>query len=229
MAAVKKKKLHVYDLDNLLVPHVFQIDSNYQFTKGLSLFEGRFLSAKDSINNNKVCIIGSEIANSLRREATIGSHLRIGNQLFKIVGVLEHSTAKTSRSKDISRDDIDEIIFIPFSGTTLNNQSNGSPDKSAQLNEIIAHIEEGVDVLEAANAIERVLKLSHDDVDDYKVIVPLELLNNALQTQAIFNLILAVVGGISLFVGGIGIMNIMLANVSERKREIGIRRAVGAT
>ena len=77
--------------------------------------------------------------------------------------------------------------------------------------------------------LNRLLYINHHEVHDYSMLIPRQLLNQSMKTQAVFNLFLAVTGGISLFVGGIGIMNIMLANVSERKREIGIRRAVGAT
>jgi putative ABC transport system permease protein len=99
----------------------------------------------------------------------------------------------------------------------------------SSLSRIIIEIDSRDNVFAAARLIDRIMDLAHNSVKDYQLVVPLELLQQSLRTQRIFNIVLAVIGGISLLVGGIGIMNIMLATVSERRREIGIRRAVGAT
>ena len=103
----------------------------------------------------------------------------------------------------------------------------GIEGEVVELSQITVSVDSIEDVDETAGAIETLLKQFHDK-EDYAVVVPKELLEQAARTRAMFNVLLVVIAGISLLVGGIGIMNIMLANVTERTREIGIRRAIGA-
>ena len=125
-------------------------------------------------------------------------------------------------------------IFIPFTtmrihfGETIINASSGSLSaERVELHELIVQVDTLSNVKGAARVIRRILQKSHDE-DDYQVIVPLQLLEQARRTRRIFSIVLGSIAALSLLVGGIGVMNITLATVMERTREIGIRRAMGA-
>jgi len=202
---------------------------NYLQITGKEVAQGRQLLAEDTTQNNLVCVLGSEVSKALGANGRFGKSLRLNGQPFKIVGVLENAEKSRSETKEIARDNVDEMVFLSFPSSFLNKDDALQATTEKQLTRIIVKVADKVDVIAASRAIDRSLYINHHKVRDYSMVVPRELLNQSLKTQAVFNLFLSVTGGISLFVGGIGIMNIMLANVSERKREIGIRRAVGAT
>ena len=211
-----------------ILPKIVFSTENFAQIMNLSLSEGRFLHLGDVRRNSMVCVLGAGIARDLGRDGQIGRYLRIGDSLYKVVGILaEIATGKSEKIK-ISRENLNEALFLPFSASEQFSHSSNLSDQPS-LTRIIVEIDSPDNVSSAAQLIDRILTVAHNSVKDYQLVIPLELLNQSLQTQRIFNIVLAVIGGISLLVGGIGIMNIMLATVSERKREIGIRRAVGAT
>jgi putative ABC transport system permease protein len=211
-----------------ILPKVLFSTANYAQVMGLSMAEGRFLHPSDVAKNQMVCVLGAGIAKSLGREGQVGNRLRIGNSLYKVVGVLAEQAAGKSETSKISKENLNQALFLPFSANESLSAS-AAYTESSSLSRIIVEIDSRDNVSSAAQLIDRTMEVAHNSVRDYQLVVPLELLQQSLRTQRIFNIVLAVIGGISLLVGGIGIMNIMLATVSERKREIGIRRAVGAT
>ncbi len=230
VAGISDLNTTIFDLDSTMIPKIIFASSNYQSLTSMKIRRGRFLLPEDTIKGNLVCVLGAKISQSLGHKGRIGSYLRIGEDLHKVVGIIDSvHQLENKENREISRENNDEMILLPFSSANIKNGIGNGASLTPELNQIIVKISEDVDVLAASKAIDRLLYLNHNSVKDYQMIVPLELLNQSLKTQAVFNLVLAVIGGISLFVGGIGIMNIMLANVSERKREIGVRRAVGAT
>jgi putative ABC transport system permease protein len=190
---------------------------------------GRQILAEDTKRNNQVCVLGADVSKVLGAAGRVGQYLRLDNQLYKIVGILESAENAGGEVKEIARENSNEMVFLSFPLSFMSRDDSVSSTHNAQLNQIVVKVADNVDVIKASEAIDRLLYINHHNVRDYSLVVPRQLLNQSLKTQAVFNLFLAITGGISLFVGGIGIMNIMLANVSERKREIGIRRAVGAT
>ncbi|KGO35041.1 hypothetical protein JT06_04350 [Desulfobulbus sp. Tol-SR] len=211
-----------------ILPKIVLCTAGYAKVMGLTLAEGRFLHDRDMTARSMVCVLGARIARSLGREGRTGSTLRIGDALYKVVGILAEQDIGRPEKIKIARDNLNEMIFLPFSQTGAEVLSTEETTQ-AHLTRIIVQVDSQAHVFPAARLIDRIMDVAHNTVKDYQVVVPLELLRQSLQTQRIFNIVLAVIGGISLLVGGIGIMNIMLATVSERKREIGIRRAVGAT
>jgi len=196
---------------------------------GLQINSGRFISVRDIEERNLVCVLGSSLSSKLGKQGAVGSFIRIYDQLFRVVGVLSRNDERNGGQGKIRTENFNGTLFLPLnilkiSSATFNPNTTDSP-----LTQVIVEVDKKDQVETVAKLISRTLEITHNNVQDYSIIVPLELLSQSLATQRTFNLVLAVIGGISLLVGGIGIMNIMLATVTERKHEIGIRRAVGAT
>ena len=120
------------------------------------------------------------------------------------------------------------MILLPLGSEKWIIEVNAESNHPKNLSELIIHIDTTAHVIESSKIIKKIMAQNHPDVENYQIITPLELLFQSKKTSELFNLLLFGIAAISLLVGGIGIMNIMLATVSERKREIGIRRAVGA-
>ncbi len=200
------------------------------------LQSGRFLQAVDLSGYKNVCVIGSELADELfPYENPLQKTVRVGaNHFYRIVGVTEYRSPTGGAGSSLSAEDFNRDVYIPVTtdrarfGEMIIHETSGSRSfERIELSQITVQIDDRKNVPPAATAIEDLLSAFHTK-KDYVVIIPLELLQQAEQTQRIFSLLLGSTAGISLLVGGIGIMNIMLATVTERTREIGIRRALGA-
>lgn len=208
-------------------PEIIAVTRAYAEIKELKPIEGRFICDIDHHDKKLVCVLGYDVANALGAFGHIGKTVRIENSPFEIVGVLQPSEWKASKNSLLATRNVNETIFIPLGAeSALSARTNL---KSHTLSEIILQMKQSQNTVQTASIIKGILRRSHAGYEDYQVIIPQELLNQAQQTQQTFNLVLGSIAAISLLVGGIGIMNIMLANVSERVREIGIRRAMGAT
>ena len=196
------------------------------------LLAGRVLMERDVANHAGVCVVSEEVARRLlATEYALGQLVRIGSDAYEVVGVIRTEPAVGG---GIQTPDRISDVYIPLNvgreriGDTVVNRATGSFSREkAELHQIIVQVSDTQEVEPTATAIERMLDRFHDQ-SDYRISVPLALLNQARQTKRIFNIVLGSIAGISLLVGGIGIMNIMLASVTERTREIGIRRAIGA-
>lgn len=207
-------------------PEILAVTRTYGEMKELQLAEGRFVCDLDQKRRRLVCVLGYEIARSLGKEGHLGHTLRLGNRQFEIVGILNSTHWKASKNQSITTRNLDKTIFIPIGS----DKSLGDPFALGKdnLTEITLQLRDVQHMDIAQMLVKRILEKLHGGYEDYQIVIPQELFEQAYRTQRTFNLVLGSIAAISLLVGGIGIMNIMLATVSERTREIGIRRAVGA-
>jgi len=190
------------------------------------LEKGQFFDSKDNQNNRQLAVIGSEVAKSLfPNEDAIGKLIKVNHLWVKVIGVLKSQKLSKKEIQGIKLGAEHNRIFIPIS-TALKRLK--IPDLESQLDSIRVKIDESMPPQVAAMAITKLLKRRHGNIDDFEIIVPASLLNQQNKTQQIFTIVMSSIAGISLLVGGIGIMNIMLATILERTKEIGLLRALGA-
>ncbi len=199
----------------------------YEAVTNFRVGTGRFVMQFDLTDTKNICILGSDVKQELfRHRDPLGAVIRIGGARFTVVGVMEAKVVRKGRTAVIKVRNINRDLYIPIT-TALRRFPRR--ENALGIEEIAVRAARAEDLPRAAGLIREVLDRRHRGVEDYEVMVPEELLAQAQRTQRLFNVIIGSIAGISLVVGGIGIMNIMLANVSERTREIGIRRAIGAT
>jgi len=200
--------------------------SEYKDVLNFELESGNFFNFDDMHEARKVCVIGNQVKRELfYLEQACGEEIKIGDLWFTIVGVLKSKLHSSGQGGVMDRD-VNRDIYIPLS--SLNHRFDIDPSES-EVDQIVLNIADDDRIREAANLADRLILLRHNQIKDYNIVVPEELLQQRQKTQRIFNIVMGAIAGISLLVGGIGIMNIMLASILERTREIGVRRAVGAT
>jgi putative ABC transport system permease protein len=215
-------------------PRIISTLPAYIEATGRVVDRGRFLDEFDEASHANVCVLGYEVARFLfPLSSPLGERIKLGADYFICVGTLLPRVLLQS-DRPAPGKDITGEVFIPLNtgakwfGKMQVKMRAGSMDMEAvELHEIIVAVKEAENVPLVASACREMLAREHSQ-RDYEVVVPLELLLRAEETKRIFNIVLGSIAGISLLVGGIGIMNVMLATVTERTREIGIRRALGA-
>jgi len=200
---------------------------------------GRFFTQTELDDKKNVCVIEESMANRLFPiDDPLGKTVRVDQDYFEVIGVMSREDAASGMPEGSLSPGASEgaptTMYIPLTaarsrfGEILMKRSTGSFSvERVELHEAIVRITDQDSVIEANLVINEILQANHKNVD-YETLVPLALLRQAEETKRIFNIVLGSVAAISLLVGGIGIMNIMLATVTERTREIGVRRALGA-
>ncbi len=210
--------------------------SQYPDMNHLDMQRGRFIADADEDRLLNVCVLGAHIAAELFPfDDPLGKAVQIKTYRYEVIGVTQERTASAAIGGSMSGQDYNKDIYIPLKtfqvriGDRVATAQAGSfSAEQVELNQITIQVRDQKDVLPTAEVIKESLARTHGTKKDWDVIVPLELLRQADQIRQIFNIVLGSIAAISLVVGGIGIMNIMLATVTERTREIGIRRALGA-
>lgn len=221
--------------DREMTSRIVGCSSDYLNINQLQMAQGRFLSDEDRRTKKNVAVLASGTADELfQYENPVGQSIGIGDRFYTIVGVTMPRQASAAVGGSMSAQEFNKDVYIPLEtmrvrmGDLNVDRSQGSFSAEYwELSQITLRVDKQENVVATAEAIRESMERNHKN-EDYAVVVPLELLKQAEQIQNIFNVVLGSIAAISLLVGGIGIMNIMLATVTERTREIGIRRALGA-
>jgi putative ABC transport system permease protein len=197
---------------------------DYLLAARLGIAAGRFLAPLDVSDQKRVAVLGASVAASLFPFGpALGERILLGGDWFQVVGVLEGRASARGRASAIRTRDVNRAVFVPL--PALDRGSDPRPDG---VDEIVLRVEDPRQVSLAAEAAKALVERTGGGAP-FDVVVPREILRARERTQRIFNVVTGAIAAISLLVGGIGIMNIMLASVAERTREVGIRRALGAT
>jgi putative ABC transport system permease protein len=222
----------------------------YEIATRSKLSVGRFIDKRDVEQHVPVCVLGAGAKRELFGfNNPIDHTLKIGQRLFRVVGVMVPKDLGDSKAFASLRD-LNSDIYIPITISItdfkLYSQQALPPTfanailmmgrmmehtalNNSELSEVLVQVESDKATIPTESVIRSVLNREHKGVRDYEIVIPAELLKQSQETQRIFNIVMAAIASISLLVGGIGIMNIMLATVTQRTREIGVRRCIGAT
>ena len=234
------------------------VDSTYFRLMNLRLAQGAYFARPHFDAASPVAIIGQGVKSRFfTTEEPLGRAVKVGNQWLTVVGVLEDRKVSAETAQRLGIRDANMDVYVPLPTMLLRYRNRaevtqqemelaargdrGEADSSEtddqraekrnyhQLDKIVVQVDRSVVVPQVADVMRRLLARRHNDVVDFEITVPELLLKQEQRTKTIFNVVLGAIASISLVVGGIGIMNIMLASILERIKEIGVRRAVGAT
>ena len=209
-------------------PVVYGIAPAYATIGNLKVASGRFFDEAETSAAAPVAVLGEAAAAALfGADDPIGRYVKVNDQWFRVIGVAGPQLTVQSDVAGIPAQDRNNIIYVPLYSSVFRLEDGQSAQKD-EIDGIYLQMNQGADITGAAAMIRGILDVAHRGAGDFTIVSPAELLAEQRRTQRIFEMVMVAIASISLLVGGIGIMNIMLASVLERTREIGVRRAIGA-
>ncbi|MGC0771897.1 MAG: ABC transporter permease [Candidatus Acidiferrum sp.] len=210
------------------VPVVYGVEPSYLDIGHLRVTEGRFFDASDNAASAPVCVLGAAAKDSLFGAGqAVGEYIKLNELWCHVIGIVAPQLAPESDVSGVRTEDLNNLVYAPLSSVLYRLEDSQSWLKD-EIDGMYLHLESADTSVTDAEVVRGILNSSHHDAGDFSVIVPAELLAQQKRTEQLFNTVMVAIASISLLVGGIGIMNIMLAAILERTREIGVRRAIGA-
>jgi putative ABC transport system permease protein len=209
-------------------PIVYGVEPSYLEIGHLRVTEGRFFDSSDNAASAPVCVLGAAAKDSIFGAApAVGEYIKLNEQWCHVIGIAAPQLAPQSEVSGVRTEDMNNLIYAPLNSVRFRLEDSQSWLKD-EIDGMYLHLASADTSTTDAEVVRGILNSSHHNAGDFSVIVPAELLAQQKRTEQLFNTVMVAIASISLLVGGIGIMNIMLAAILERTREIGVRRAVGA-
>ncbi|PYR40752.1 MAG: multidrug ABC transporter substrate-binding protein [Acidobacteria bacterium] len=210
------------------LPAVYGVEPIYRQIAGLKVGSGRFFTDAEAARAAPICVLGDAARVRLfGLSDPIGRFVKVNGQWYQTIGVAAAQAVAQADVPGLPSQDRNNVVYVPTGATMFRLEDNYSQFRD-EIDGVYMRLKPDADVIAAAATVRGILTASHRGVEDYSLVVPAELLAEQQRTKRIFDVVMVALASISLLVGGIGIMNIMLASVLERTREIGVRRAIGA-
>jgi putative ABC transport system permease protein len=210
------------------LPAVFGVEPAYQSIGGLRVTAGRFFTDVEAAHAGAVAVLGEGARTRIFGTTNpLGQFLKINEQWFEVIGVTAPQAVARGEVAGLPAQDRNNLIYVPASAALLRLEDNYSQFRD-EIDGLYLKMRSSDDIAQAASIVRGILDANHRGATDYTLVVPAELLAEQQRTKRVFDIVMVALASISLLVGGIGIMNIMLANVLERTPEVGLRRALGA-
>ena len=210
------------------IPELYGVSPSYGVIHSLHMEEGKFFDEHDNEASATVCVLGEGAkVNLLGYGPALGKYVKVNDAWLEVIGVLSEQLMAGSTNSGSTMQDINNIVYIPLNTFQYRFYDQSSSMKD-DLDGIELRLRADADSIEVAKVVTAVLNSTHHNTQDFTVTIPAALLAQQQRTQTIFTYVMVAIAAISLLVGGIGIMNIVLATVMERTREIGVRRSIGA-
>lgn len=219
-------------------------------SSNISIENGKNFSQYQHTNSLPVCIIGKKVEKKLfTGESALGKHVKVKDVWLEVVGIIEEKLISEKAQENLGIRDVNQDVYVPIKtfliryknrktnseiGSSSGSNQSGPKERNPrgnyhQIDKLTVQVKKSNELKSTAEVLSKMLKRRHNDLLDFEISIPIQLLKQQQKTKQIFNIVLSLIAGISLLIGGIGIMNIMLASVLERTKEIGIMRAIGAT
>ena len=221
----RRDELHISSDKGRMTGTLMGVSLEWFKAEKLELGWGRWFDTRDERDAQSYCIVGSELARELKLNQ--GSHLHLGGYAATVIGALKSRGRLLTEGTGLSALNFDKSVMMVLSTMPISQ----SIYDVRRLDGFVLRLVDGSEknVLQAAEQVHHLLSRNHGEIEDFRLVVPVSLMREVRENQRLFSLVMGVIAGLSLVVGGIGVMNVMLANVSEQTREIGLRKTLGAS